>query len=146
MASNPSTSYPIVSVLAPMQLFSDASQLISEQRHYSGCITVKKWSVTVGELYEETIIWLKCAQKQPCIPAGVECPTLLYGLLLMSDVCALGLKKRKKENPFQIHEIDNIASMWQWICHTRIVNKQNEVEKPFHDGFQTFPEDISQLV
>lgn len=63
----------------------------------------------------------------------------------MSDVCALCLKKKKK-NPFEIHEIDNIASMWQRICHTRIVNKQNEVEKPFHDGFQTFPEDISQLV
>lgn len=51
----------------------------------------------MGELYEETIIGLKCSQKQPCIPAGVECPRLLYGLLLMSDVCALGLKKKEKE-------------------------------------------------
>lgn len=127
-----------------MQLFSDASQLISEQCHYSGCITVKKMTCNCGRT-----LWRKHHLTQMCSEAALySCWCWMSDIIKWSAInvrclCSVFVKKK---NPFEIHEIDNIASMWQWICHSRIVNKQNEVEKPFHDGFQTFPEDISQLV
>ncbi len=123
------------------------------------CIPANLWATSLFRLYHCQKMKCNCGRTmgrnyyltEMCSEATLYyCSCWMSNIIIWSAInvrclCS-GFEKRKKENPFQIHEIDNIASMWQWICHTRIVNKENEVEKPFHDGFQTFPEDISQPV